>query len=165
MNIRIAGTVNDSIVDGPGFRYTVFAQGCLLGCPGCHNPETHDVNGGKVVDTQGIIDQMEENSLLDGLTLSGGDPFLQPEACLLIARAAREMGLNVWAYSGLTYEELIALGDPRVFALVSACDVIVDGRFIIEERTLDKRFRGSKNQRLVDVKETMKAGAVVEYVL
>ena len=165
MDIRIAGAVNDSIVDGPGFRYAVFTQGCPHGCKGCHNPETHDVAGGKVVDTRPIIDQMEENTLLDGLTLSGGEPFLQPEACLVLARAAREMGLNVWAWSGWTYEELIAMNDPRVYALLGLCDVLVDGRFEQNQRTLDLRFRGSKNQRLIDVQASLKEKAAVEYAL
>ena len=88
MDIRIAGTVDDSIVDGPGYRYTVFTQGCPHHCPGCHNPETHDFAGGKTVDTEEIIRQFRENPLLDGITLSGGDPMCQPEPCLTLAQAA-----------------------------------------------------------------------------
>ncbi len=162
MLIRIAGTANDSIVDGPGFRYTVFTQGCTLNCPGCHNPETHDPLGGKQIDTDRIIQDLEDNPLLDGLTLSGGDPFLQPEACTVLARAAKELGLSVWAYSGWTFEQLLERSDPRVYALVSACDVIVDGMFLIGQRTLELRFRGSKNQRLVDVQASLKAKQVME---
>ncbi len=162
MNIRIAGTVNDSIVDGPGFRYTVFTQGCPHGCPGCHNPETHDPGGGKTIDTERIVKDMEDNPLLDGLTLSGGDPFMQPEACTILARAAKELGLSVWAYSGWTYEELLSMNDPRVYAMLCACDVLVDGRFELAQRTLELRFRGSRNQRLVDIQQSIKHKQVVE---
>ena len=165
MLIRIAGTVNDSIVDGPGFRYTVFAQGCHIRCPGCHNPETHDPAGGKWIDTDAIIAQMDDNHLLDGLTLSGGDPFLQPEPCIVLARAARHIGLNVWAYSGRTFEELLAMNDPLVYALLGVCDVLVDGRFVLALRTLDLRFRGSSNQRLIDVPASLKAKWVIEHLI
>ena len=96
MDIRIAGTVDDSIVDGPGFRYTVFTQGCSHHCPGCHNPETHDFAGGRTVDTDAIVAQMRANPLLDGLTLSGGDPMEQPAPCAELARQAHALGLNVW---------------------------------------------------------------------
>ena len=107
MKIRIAGTVNDSIVDGPGLRFTVFTQGCPQRCIGCHNPETHDLDGGFVVDTAEIIEQMKKNPLLDGVTLSGGEPFLQPTQCIEIAQAAKGMGLTVWCYTGFKYEDLI----------------------------------------------------------
>jgi len=107
-NLRLSGTVNDSIVDGPGIRYTVFVQGCPHHCPGCHNPQTHDFEGGKVADTEEIIAKFRKNPLLDGITLSGGEPFCQSEACAEIARNARNLGLNVWSYSGYTYEELIS---------------------------------------------------------
>ena len=165
MRIRIAGTLNDSIVDGPGFRYTVFTQGCLLDCPGCHNPETHPIDAGKWIDTDLIIAQMDENHLLDGLTLSGGDPILQPEACTVLARAAKLIGLNVWIYTGWTFEELLALNDPRVYALLSASDVLVDGRFQLDNRTLGLRFRGSANQRLIDLPLSLKAKCAVEHIL
>ena len=99
MNISIAGLVNDSIVDGPGFRFAVFTQGCPHDCPGCHNPQTHDFAGGQDADTDDIIAQFRKNPLLDGITLTGGDPFCQPEPCAALARAAHESGLNVWALS------------------------------------------------------------------
>ena len=99
MQMRIAGTINDSIVDGPGFRFTVFTQGCPHHCPGCHNPKTHDFEGGKLADTQEIIEKFRKNELLDGITLSGGEPLCQSEACRVLARAAHESGLNVWCYT------------------------------------------------------------------
>ena len=160
MEIRIAGLVNDSIVDGPGFRLAVFTQGCPHDCEGCHNPETHDFNGGKLMDTAEIVKLMQDNPLLDGITLTGGDPFCQPLACAELARTAHEMGLNVWAYSGWTYDELLA--DPEMSKLLRELDVLVDGPFILAERTLDKRFMGSKNQRAIDVKRSLSQGSVVE---
>ncbi len=108
---------------------------------------------------EGLIAVMRENSLLDGLTLSGGEPFLQPDPCRALAQAAREMGLNVWAYSGYTFEEL--LNDPGRLKLLAACDVLVDGPFILSQRTLEKRFRGSKNQRVIDVGPSLARGEIV----
>ena len=163
MDIRIAGYEIDSIVDGPGFRLAVFTQGCPHGCPGCHNPETHDFNAGQVVDTERVVEKMRDDPLLDGLTLSGGEPFCQPEPCQALALAARELGLNVWAYSGYTFEQL--LEKPEVRPLLEAVDVLVDGPFILAQRTLELRFRGSKNQRLIDVKRSLEAGTAVEYDL
>ena len=150
MEIRIAGTVDDSIVDGPGIRYTVFVQGCSHHCPGCHNPHTHDFAGGRVVDTEEIVAQMRGNPLLDGLTLSGGEPFEQPDACVELARQAHALGLNVWCYTGYKYEQLLA-GDASRQALLSELDVLVDGPFLLAERSLDLLYRGSRNQRLIDV--------------
>ena len=161
MNIRIAGVVNDSIVDGPGFRLAVFTQGCPHHCPGCHNPNTHDFSGGMDEDTDKIINQMQENILLDGLTLTGGEPFCQPEACLELAKAAHAAGLNVWSYSGYTFEELLN-GKEAWKLLLNELDVLVDGRFELEKRTLECRFRGSSNQRLIDVPKSLKAGCAVE---
>ena len=150
MEIRIAGTVDDSIVDGPGIRYTVFVQGCSHHCPGCHNPHTHDFAGGRVVDTEEIVAQLRGNPLLDGLTLSGGEPFEQPDACAELARQAHALGLNVWCYTGYKYEQLLA-GDASRQALLSELDVLVDGPFLLAERSLDLLYRGSRNQRIIDV--------------
>lgn len=159
MFIRIAGIVRESIVDGPGFRFTVFTQGCFHHCPGCHNPETHDPMGGQLVTVESLADAMRKNPLLDGLTLSGGEPFEQVDACVALAEEARGMGLNVWAYSGYTFEQLLA--DPGKRKLLEVCDVVVDGPFILSERTLEKRFRGSRNQRVIDVRKTLECGTVV----
>ncbi len=160
MNIRIAGLVEESIVDGPGFRFAVFTQGCPHHCPGCHNPQTHDFAGGRDEDTSAIIEKFRKNPLLDGITLTGGDPLCQPEACLELARAAHEAGLNVWAYTGYLYEQ--ALENPAMRALLEEVDVLIDGPFLLAERTLSLRFRGSKNQRAIDVPASLKSGAVVE---
>lgn len=163
MQMRIAGTINDSIVDGPGFRFTVFTQGCPHHCPGCHNPKTHDFEGGKLADTQEIIEKFRKNELLDGITLSGGEPLCQSEACRVLAQAAHESGLNVWCYTGYTFEELMEGFEthPEWVALLQEVDVLVDGRFILAQRTLEARFRGSKNQRLIDVPASLAQGRAV----
>ena len=158
MDIRIAGTVDDSIVDGPGFRYTVFTQGCSHHCPGCHNPETHDFAGGRTVDTDAIVAQMRANPLLDGLTLSGGDPMEQPAPCAELARQAHALGLNVWCYTGYTLEQLLKEADPDRMALLRETDVLVDGPFLLAQRSLELKYCGSRNQRLIDVKKTLAAG-------
>ena len=149
MQIRIAGLAHDSIVDGEGIRLTVFTQGCPHHCPGCHNPETHDFNGGRMIDTSEIIAMLDANPLLDGVTFSGGEPFCQPEACTVIADAASERGLNVWAYTGFAWEALVQRACPQELALLNSIDVLVDGRYMQEQRTLELPFRGSRNQRII----------------
>lgn len=161
MEIRLYGTVEDSIVDGPGIRYAVFTQGCPHHCPGCHNPESHDFEGGKTADTAELIRVMQANPLLDGLTLSGGDPMCQPEACAELARAAKAMGLNVWCYTGYTWEALLAENDPARMALLAAVDVLVDGPFVQAKRSLALKYCGSSNQRLIDAAKTLTAGHAV----
>ena len=162
--MRIAGTVQDSIVDGPGLRFAVFTQGCVHNCEGCHNPETHDISGGEEKSVDEIISDMRKNPLTDGITLSGGEPFLQARNCAALAIAAKSDGLNVWAYSGWTYEQLcgMAQDDADINALLSLIDVLVDGRFEEAKRSLGLRFRGSSNQRLIDMNETRRTGAVAE---
>ena len=160
MKIKVAGLIPDSIVDGRGIRLTVFVQGCPHRCPGCHNPQTHDFAGGQEMDTEEIIARFRADPLLDGITLTGGDPFCQPAACAALARAARASGLNVWAYTGYLYEE--TLSDPAMRELLEEVDVLIDGPFVLAERTLSLRFRGSKNQRAIDVPASLKSGTVVE---
>ena len=162
--MRIAGIMDDSIVDGPGLRLTVFTQGCTHNCPGCHNPESHDRNGGKERSVAEIIEMIDDNPLLDGVTLSGGDPFCQPGDSALIAAAAKERGLNVWTYSGWTFEQLIKMAetDQAVLDLLKNTDVLVDGPFILAQRSLEVKWRGSRNQRLIDVARSLSAGAAVE---
>ena len=159
--MRIASYVHDSIVDGPGLRLTVFVQGCPHRCPGCHNPQTHDFAGGKALSAAELVRQMDENPLLDGLTLSGGEPFAQAEDCAALARAARERGLNVWCYSGWTLEELLQDTRPGVRELLELTDVLVDGPFLLEERSLTLKWRGSANQRVLDLPKSLAAGEAV----
>lgn len=162
MEIRIAGTVSESIVDGPGFRYAVFVQGCSHNCRGCHNPHTHDPNGGRLVDTDELFAECTENPLNKGVTFSGGEPFLQAAALYELGKRFKEHGLSLWCYSGWTFEELQKRGED-VQKLLSVVDVLVDGRYVEERRTLSLPFRGSDNQRLVDVRKSIEKGEVVEY--
>ena len=148
--MRIANTVSDSIVDGPGLRFTVFTQGCPHHCPGCHNPDTHDPAGGRAVGVEELAETMGSNPLTDGLTLSGGEPFCQAEALLPLCRALREKGYELAAYTGYTLEELL-----------EQTDVLVDGPFRLAEKSYEALFRGSANQRLIDVKKSRAAGTVV----
>lgn len=159
--MRIYGLVQDSIVDGPGFRFSCFVQGCPHHCPGCHNPDSHDYNGGTEMTTDEVIAQMLSNPLTDGLTLTGGEPFAQAEDCLTIARAAHENGLNVWSYSGWTFEKLLNEGTQGQKALLRELDVLVDGPFMIEERSLTLNWRGSRNQRVINVPATLEKGEIV----
>ena len=159
--MRIANFVQDSIVDGPGLRFALFTQGCPHHCPGCHNPGTHDPEGGREMDPADIISEMLKNPLTDGLTLSGGEPFAQPAACAQVARAAKEKGLSVWAYSGWTFEQLLEM--PDVQELLTLLDVLVDGPFILNQRSLELRWRGSKNQRVLDVPKSLAAGKAIEW--
>ena len=161
MEIRIFGTVEDSIVDGPGIRLTIFTQGCPHHCPGCHNPQTHDPNGGSWGDTEDIITAMAENPLLDGITLSGGDPFMQPKECTELAKGAHQHGLNVWTYTGYTWEALFTENDPDKIALLKESDVLIDGPFLLAERSLELKFKGSRNQRIIDVKKSLEASKII----
>lgn len=159
--MRIANTVNDSIVDGPGLRFAVFTQGCPHACPGCHNPETHDPTGGEEVSVEDIVRRLEKNPLIEGLTLSGGEPFLQAGDCAALARAARAMGLTVWTYTGFLYERILAAKRPDWSDLLAETDVLVDGLYIEAEHSYGLPFRGSRNQRLIDVPKSRAAGRVV----
>ncbi len=160
--MRIAGLVQDSIVDGPGLRFAVFTQGCGHQCPGCHNPDTHDPSGGMEMAVGDIVAAMASNPLTDGVTLTGGEPFQQAADAAAIAEAAKAAGLNVWTYTGWTFEQLRVMDDPAVQKLLSLTDVLVDGPFVQARRTLSLRWRGSTNQRLIDVAESLKQGKAVE---
>ncbi|HAZ06670.1 MAG TPA: anaerobic ribonucleoside-triphosphate reductase activating protein [Acetobacterium sp.] len=159
--IRIAGVVKESIVDGPGIRFVVFAQGCLHHCEGCHNPATHDLSGGHLVSIDTIIAEMKKNPLLDGITLSGGEPFLQPEGFSELAKCAQAAGYHVMTYTGYTYETLLAQPEQSWQQLLEHTDLLVDGRFEAEQKSLLLKFRGSKNQRIIDVKKSLQKNHLV----
>ena len=151
--LRLAGTVSESIVDGPGFRYVLFVQGCPHGCPGCHNPETHDFNGGYPADQMKIIQEIAANPLLQGVTFSGGEPFCQASALCPLAQAVRNLGKNIVVYSGFTLEQLVkrSESEPDIKKLLLLCDILIDGPFKLEKRDLNLLFRGSRNQRIIDL--------------
>lgn len=161
--MRIANTISDSIVDGPGLRFTVFTQGCPHGCPGCHNPDTHPIEGGREEAVEALLEQLQKNPLLCGLTLSGGEPFLQAGECARLAWGAKALGLNVWTYTGYTYEQLTAVGREEWEDLLSATDVLVDGPFVMERKAYAALFRGSSNQRLIDLNATRAQGTLVPW--
>lgn len=162
MVVRLVADIQpDSILDGSGIRTVIWFQGCLHNCKGCQNPETHDMNGGIVVDVDELKMKLKNLKYQSGITLSGGDPFFQPEAALEIAKFAKSIGLNVWAYTGFTYEAL--LSDKSRLDLLKNVDVLVDGKFMMDKKSLNCKFRGSTNQRLIDVKKSLEAGGVVLY--
>ncbi|MBR2002124.1 MAG: anaerobic ribonucleoside-triphosphate reductase activating protein [Firmicutes bacterium] len=151
--LRISGVISESIVDGPGFRYVVFTQGCPHGCPGCHNPQTHDFNGGTLIDPLTLLPEIDENPLLAGVTFSGGEPFVQPEALLPLAREIKARGLHLLIFSGYTYEQLqaMAASSEATAQLLRLCDTLIDGPYIEEQRDLTLQFRGSANQRILQL--------------
>jgi len=162
-SLRLSGIVNDSITDGPGLRLVIFAQGCALSCPGCHNPETHDPGGGYDCTIDEIVETAAGNPLLSGVTFSGGEPFMQAAAFAETARRVKALSprLTVITYTGYTWEELQEL--PGAKELLDASDFIVDGRFEQGRKSLELMYTGSKNQRFIDVKKTLGQGSVVLY--
>ncbi len=164
MFTRIAGCKRHSAVNGPGIRYVLFFQGCPHHCSGCQNPETWDPDGGQKTDTENIIRDLESTKYLDGITLSGGDPLLQPLAAGEIADAAHKKGLDVWCYTGWTFEELMeGKAGPDARAVLSRIDVLADGPFELPLLSQDVIYRGSSNQRLIMLKETFALGRIVLY--
>ena len=165
MKIRLASPITvDSIVDGPGLRAVLWTQGCIHNCKGCHNSQTHDLVSGFEVDTSTISKEIEKLKLHRGVTLSGGEPFLQSEALAEVAKTCKDNDLDVWVYTGYTFEELTDKKNPSYFNnlnLLRNIDVLVDGRFIEAKRDISLKFRGSSNQRIIDVKKTLETGEVV----
>ena len=163
MKIRMSGVVEESIVDGPGIRFTIFVQGCPHRCPGCHNPQTHDFLGGYDDDTDSLFERIIKNPLLDGVTFSGGEPFCQARPLAELAVRLRAAGLGVMSYSGFTVEELIreASSENAYMELLNSIDYLVDGRFVESLKSYECRFRGSTNQRIIDVKKTIVQGHAV----
>ena len=161
MKIRLYGTVNDSIVDGPGLRYVIFTQGCLHHCPGCHNPDSHAIDGGYIEDTEQCLLEIDQNPLLDGVTLSGGEPFLQATALIHFVQKVKKRHLHVMIYSGYTFEEILELGDEEK-KLLSLCDTLVDGKFILSLKSMELLYKGSSNQRIIDIQASLKTHMVIE---
>lgn len=184
-HIRLYGTAPDSIVDGPGLRYAVFVQGCSHGCPGCHNPDSHPADGGTLTSIDALMADIRSNGLIHDVTLSGGDPFEQPEASAEVARRLKAEGYGLWAYTGYLYEDLLrqveqgaaavgavaadedaesaAARAAAIDALLATVDVLVDGPFVEARKSLGLKWRGSSNQRLIDLAATRRAGHVVEW--
>ncbi len=162
--LQLAGVIRESIVDGPGIRFVVFAQGCPHYCPGCQNPATHDPQGGYTGDTDTLLREFRKNPLLAGITLSGGDPFLQPKPLAELARKVRAMGKNVITYTGYTIEYLLDHLEehPGWEELLRQTDILIDGPFIEAQKSLMLRFRGSRNQRAINPAASLREGRAVE---
>ncbi|MDD3230355.1 MAG: anaerobic ribonucleoside-triphosphate reductase activating protein [Oscillospiraceae bacterium] len=165
--IRLAGVDHSSIVDGPGLRFVIFTQGCRHACRDCFNSETHSFHGGSDVDADDVIKQIKSMSIIKGVTFSGGDCFEQAEACAYVAKEVKGRGLDIWAYTGYTFEQILENieQNPSWKEFLNEIDILVDGKFEIEKKDLTLCFRGSANQRLIDVKESLLCGTAVIYEL
>lgn len=162
--LRLAGVIRESIVDGPGIRLVVFSQGCPHRCPGCQNPDTHSMEGGYDSSVENIVAEVRKNPMLSGITLSGGDPFAQAEPMAMLAEQIHGLGLNVITYTGYTVEQLLQglPKHPGWRRLLEETDTLIDGPFLLEEKTMLLRFRGSRNQRVIDPAASLRKGRAVE---
>lgn len=165
--LRIAGIVEESIVDGPGIRYAIFTQGCRHHCEGCHNPHTHSFEGGRLIAPDALLAEIRHNPLIAGVTFSGGEPFEQADVLAELAKKLKQGGYHVMAYSGFTYEQLYSQGneDNGWHRLLKQLDILVDGRFERTQKNLALSFRGSENQRIIDVKKSLSQQQTVECCL
>ena len=160
-DIRIAGIVGDSIVDGPGLRMAIFFQGCLRGCAGCHNPGSWALTGGREIEADALLARIDKNPLLAGVTFTGGEPLLRAGALIPLAEGIRGRGLDLAVYTGWVFEDILADGDPDALRLLGLASVIVDGPFMIERKSLLLPFRGSGNQRVLDAKKSLSESRAV----
>ena len=166
MKIRLAAPLqSDSVVDGPGIRTVIWTQGCSHNCPFCHNAFTQDFNGGYLEDVSNVLSEIDKLKGQNGITLSGGDPLFQIDAITEIVKYAKKKQINIWCYTGFTWEEVLKMGskNPKYLEFLDNIDVLVDGRFEIDNIDPNALFRGSSNQRLIDVKESLKTGNIVLY--
>lgn len=161
MELRISGVEKESIVDGPGFRYVIFTQGCLHKCKGCQNPNTHDLDGGYKINLEYLIEDVLKNKFLDGVTFSGGEPFLQSKQCAYLAKALKAHNLNIMCYTGFTYEQLISSPQDEYNNFMKYIDVLVDGPFINDKIDRSLQFRGSTNQRIINVSKSMRENKLI----
>lgn len=163
MKIRIAGTVSNSIVDGPGIRYTIFVQGCPHNCKGCQNPTTHNFSGGHIIDTDEIYKDIISDPLIDGVTFSGGEPFCSCIPLSYLGKQLKDKGYSIITYTGYDFEYLLEhIDENGIGDLLNVTDILVDGKFILEKKSLEIKWRGSSNQRIIDVKSSLKAKKAIE---
>ena len=158
--LNLCGIVSDSIVDGPGIRTTFFAQGCPHHCPGCHNPETWEFEGGTPMETAQLVQIVRSNPLCRGVTFSGGEPFAQPEGFAELAEALKSEGYEIASYTGYTFEQLLN-GSEAQQKLLKLVDVLIDGAYIQSQRSLELSFRGSANQRILDLPVSLASGQAI----
>ena len=162
MRIRLASPiVIDSVVDGSGLRTVIWCQGCCHGCSSCHNPDTHDVTGGFEKEVDELVREVLAVKMQSGVTFSGGEPMLQAKSCSIIARRLKEHGINIWCYTGFTFEEL--LNKPECQEFLQSIDVLIDGKFELSLKSYDLLFKGSANQRIINVPESLRQNDVILY--
>ncbi|CAI3951677.1 anaerobic ribonucleoside-triphosphate reductase activating protein [Commensalibacter papalotli (ex Botero et al. 2024)] len=156
--LRLSGVVEESIVDGPGLRFVIFTQGCPHQCPGCHNPKTHPFTGGFCMDIETIFEQFQENPLLDGITFSGGEPFMQAAPLVQLAKKIHSIKKHITIYTGYVFENLLKMSKQNhaIIDLLTMTDLLIDGPFLLSQKNLELSFRGSANQRLLDQQEMQK---------
>ena len=166
-DIRLAGIAYESLVNGPGMRRVFFAQGCKHNCNGCFNPDTHDFNGGQLMNMDDLIRDVKGNPMIKGITFSGGDPMEQADKFAYMAKEFKKLNLNIWCYTGYEFEELLNISkkDKGILELIENIDVLVDGKFQLENKKDGLRYRGSSNQRIIDVKEALKNNKIIEYMI
>ena len=165
MVVNLARDIQEnSVVDGEGIRAVIWAQGCLHNCKGCHNPESHDFNAGQKVKVEDVKLKLFQLKCHDGVTFSGGDPLFQAKQFAEIAKYAKSINLNVWCYTGFLFEYLLQLSakDDHVKTLLENIDVLVDGKFELEKRSLNLHYKGSTNQRVLDVPKSLELKSAVE---
>lgn len=160
-SLRLAGIIRESITDGPGIRFTVFAQGCPHGCLHCHNPQTWDFDGGTDVEVDKIAKKVMENPMIKGVTFSGGEPFCQAEGFLELAKILKENEIDIVIFTGYLYEELMASDDKNIHELLKEAWLVIDGPFDNDKKDLSLKFRGSSNQRIIDSAASIKAGKII----
>lgn len=162
--VNVAGIVRESIVDGPGFRFVIFCQGCPHGCKACHNPDTHAFKENKLIGVDELFKSIMKPRLGKGVTFSGGEPFCQAAPFAKLGEKLKAAGIDILIFTGYEYEELIKMAkyNESIMRLIKTADYIVDGRYKEELRDLSLKFRGSSNQRIIDVKKTLEACKVVE---
>ena len=163
MKIKLSGEIKESIVDGPGIRYVVFTQGCHHNCKGCHNPETHDIKGGYFKEIDEIVEDFKKYPYMTGLTLSGGEPFLQKSAILSLILQFKTLypSKNIIIYSGYTFESLLKENDNETKDILNNIDYLIDGPFILEKRDISLKFKGSSNQRIIDIKKSLSENQII----
>lgn len=161
--VKLAGIIHESLINGPGMRRVLFAQGCMHNCKGCFNTHTHSFNDGEAFNIGNIINDIKKNPLIKGVTFSGGDPVEQADAFSQIAKEVKKLNKDIWCYTGYTFEEILKNSDKKVELreLIENIDVLVDGKFDISKKDDNLKYRGSSNQRIVDVKESLSKGEVV----
>jgi len=160
--MQLSGITPESLVDGPGIRYVIFTQGCHHKCPHCHNPESWESGAGKEFSAREIVRLIKKHKKnIQGVTFSGGEPFLQAGELADIAQAVHQIGLDVVTYTGFTYEQLIEKNDNNVNTLLSSSDILIDGLYVHELKSVSLQFCGSSNQRVIDIARTQKENKIV----